>query len=63
MSTPTEKLQVFVIDLIDNSIGFVVVQACTVYNIEGDLIFANSEGDAIDMIARGQWKRCKVRYE
>ena len=63
MGDAVDKLQVFVIDLNDPSIGFVVVQANTVYNIEGDLIFANAEGDAIDMIARGQWKRCKVRYE
>ena len=55
--------ETFIVDLDDEEGNFISIQACTVYNVEGDLIFVDDEGTAIDMVASGYWKRCKLAKE
>lgn len=56
MDTPT--LQTFIVDL-DND-QFIHIDAYTVWNQDGDLIFTDERGVIIDMFAAGWWKRCKL---
>lgn len=60
MADPRTR-QVFVVTL-DGEKGddLIAVDACTVYVVDGDLLFVDENNECIDMIASGYWKRCKV---
>lgn len=61
MSAPAHTC-IFIVDIADPGVGFVEIEACQVFNQDGDLIFTDEDNQAKEMLARGYWKRCKVRF-
>ena len=57
-------LQTFIVDLDhDDPSGkpaYIDIDAYTVWNMDGDLVFTDQAGVITDMIAAGCWRRCKA---
>jgi hypothetical protein len=57
-------LQTFIVDLdgMDEAgkPAYIDIDAYTVWNLDGDLVFTDTNGVITDMIAKGCWRRCKA---